>query len=67
MITSEQAVSTPPFGPHRLPLCRGCHKPMRLEKVEPHPRYNNLDQCEFKCECGSVMDALMARSPPGVH
>ena len=44
------------------PLCRCCHKPMRLETVEPHARYGNLDECEFRCECGTVYNAVIARA-----
>jgi hypothetical protein len=56
----EQGGNAKPIALH-APLCRCCHKPMRLEVVVPHARYSNLDQCEFKCECGTVLDALMAR------
>ena len=38
---------------------------MRLELVEPHPKYNNLDQCCFVCECGAVLQDLIARDRIG--
>jgi hypothetical protein len=44
------------------PLCQSCHKRMELKVAVPHPRYTNLDMCQFRCECGSAVSARIARN-----
>jgi hypothetical protein len=41
--------------PTVLPLCRGCHRPMRLLLIEFHMKYKNLDVQHFQCQCGSTL------------
>jgi len=56
------AIATNPSSAQvRPPLCRWCHKEMTLVSIQPHARYANLDDCRFKCTCGGVADAVIAR------
>jgi hypothetical protein len=45
----------------QAPKCSACGKQMRLERVEPHSRYTNLDRHIFACECGERSEFLVAR------
>jgi hypothetical protein len=47
--------------PMRLPDCPRCGEPMRLARVEPHPRFANLDERFFRCACGEQISDVVAR------
>jgi hypothetical protein len=46
--------------PHS-PICSACGKTMRLAEAQRHPRFVNLDECIFRCDCGEEGEYLMMR------
>jgi len=34
---------------------------MRLALAKPHPRFVNLDNCIYQCDCGEEAEYVMAR------
>jgi len=53
--------SVPGLSP-QAPNCPACGKRMRLERLQPDPRYNNLDRYFFACSCRQSTDILVARN-----
>jgi hypothetical protein len=45
----------------RYPDCPHCKEPMRLLRIQPHPRFVNLDERFFACTCGEEVSDLLAR------
>jgi hypothetical protein len=44
------------------PVCPACGKTMRLALAVPSLIFINLDECQYKCECGEKADYLIARN-----
>jgi hypothetical protein len=40
--------------------CRRCGRPMRIIRVQRHPRYRNLQERVFTCECGAEESDFVA-------
>jgi hypothetical protein len=52
----------PPLEPPlRLPECPLCEEPMHLLRIEPHPRFANLDERFFRCQCGEEISEIVVR------
>jgi C4-type Zn-finger protein len=49
----------PPL-PIKASTCPACGKTMRLTRCEPSPRYTNMVQMTFHCECGVTTHSLVA-------
>ena len=47
--------------PSYSPVCPACGKTMRLIEAQPHPRFVNLDDSTFRCDCGEEGKYIMAR------
>jgi hypothetical protein len=55
--TSQSDTPSPPPKP---PTCPACGNAMRLATAQPFPRYINLDECTYVCDCGQTMSNLLA-------
>jgi hypothetical protein len=38
-----------------------CDEPMHLLRIEPHPRFANLDERFFRCQCGEEIREIVVR------
>jgi hypothetical protein len=48
------------FTNHRGPLCRFCHRPMRLDGAAPHEQYPEVEIHVYQCNCGGLVVAAVA-------